>query len=252
MEVGASFQASGLTPMLRARRFTPCMSQGACLSTILSTRRVCSGCCAINSQTVRGSHRHAPCRFSRTRSRASRTAGINSPRMLRRAGQRWHYCLRCRTSLTRAIDLVERVIYIPPGGPPQGPPPNSAIYRTMGEANIFMMMRDFYKELEKSELRPLFPADLEQASKKSAEFFVTILGGPPLYAQKYGPPRMRARHIPFEIDERRRQIWLGCFDRVLEDADVKYVFPMEYMEGFKTFLKNFSAWMVNTKGGQSL
>ena len=140
---------------------------------------------------------------------------------------------------------MERVIYTPPGGPPQGPGPNRAIYRVMGEANIFRMMRDFYKELEKSELRPLFPANMEEASHKSAEFFVTILGGPPLYAQKYGPPRMRARHIPFEIDERRRQLWLGCFDRVLEGADVKYGFPIEHMEGFKNFLKSFSAWMVN-------
>jgi len=26
---------------------------------------------------------------------------------------------------------------------------------------------------------------------------------------------------------------------------VKYGFPLEHMEGFKNFLKNFSAWMVN-------
>jgi hemoglobin len=115
----------------------------------------------------------------------------------------------------------------------------------MGEENIFRMMLDFYKELERSELRPLFPADMEEASKKSAAFFVTILGGPPLYAQKYGSPRMRARHIPFEIDERARQIWLGCFDRVLEAADAKYQFPAEHMQSFKDFLKSFSAWMVN-------
>jgi hemoglobin len=140
---------------------------------------------------------------------------------------------------------MDRIIYTPPGGPPHGPGPNSAIYRIMGEANIFRMMADFYRELEKSEVRPLFPADMEQASKKSAEFFVTLLGGPPLYMQKYGPPRMRARHIPFEIDERARQIWLSCFDRVLEGADVKYQFPMEHMQSFKDFLKSFSAWMVN-------
>ena len=48
---------------------------------------------------------------------------------------------------------MERVIYTPPGGPPQGPGPNSAIYGIMGEANIFRMMLDFYKELEKSEIR---------------------------------------------------------------------------------------------------
>src|SRR5947208_3351628 len=140
---------------------------------------------------------------------------------------------------------MERVIYTPPGGPPQGPGPNREIYNIMGEANVFRMMRDFYKELEKSEVRPLFPADLEEASKKSAAFFVTILGGPPLYAQTYGPPRMRARHIPFEIDERARQTWLACFERTLEGADVKYNFPLEHLQGFKDFLKSFSAWMVN-------
>ena len=140
---------------------------------------------------------------------------------------------------------MERVIYTPPGGPPQGPGPNSEIYGIMGEANIFRMMSDFYKEIETSEIRHLFPANMEEASKKSAAFFVTILGGPPLYFERYGPPRMRARHLPFEINERARQVWLGCFDRVLESADVKYQFPMEHMEGFKDFLKSFSAWMVN-------
>ena len=115
----------------------------------------------------------------------------------------------------------------------------------MGEANIFKMMSDFYKELEKSEIRNLFPEDMEEASKKSAMFFVTVLGGPPLYFQKFGPPRMRARHLPFEIDEQARQVWLACFERTLEDADKKYNFPMQYMPSFKDFLQNFSAWMVN-------
>ena len=115
----------------------------------------------------------------------------------------------------------------------------------MGEANIFRMMSDLYKEIEKSNIRHLFPADMEEASRKSALFFVTILGGPPLYAQKFGPPRMRARHIPFEIDERARQTWLACFERTLEGADVKYNFPLEHLQGFKDFLKSFSAWMVN-------
>ena len=140
---------------------------------------------------------------------------------------------------------MSRQIFVPPGGPPQGPPPNPEIYRIMGDANIFKMMSDFYKELEKSEVRPLFPADMEEASKKSAAFFVGILGGPPLYAQMYGSPRMRARHMPFEIDEHARQVWLACFDRVLEGADVKYQFPVQHMQSFKDFLVRFSAWMVN-------
>jgi hemoglobin len=138
-----------------------------------------------------------------------------------------------------------RVFYTPPGGPPQGPGPSPEIYRNMGEANIFNMMLDFYKELEKSEIRHLFPPDMEQASKKSAAFFVGLLGGPPLYVQQYGSPRMRARHLPFEIDEPARRIWLRCFDRVLEDAETKYNFPPQHLKGFKDFLQSFSAWMVN-------
>ncbi len=141
--------------------------------------------------------------------------------------------------------LPGRIIYTPPGGPPQGPGPNKEIYGLMGEDNIFRMMSDFYRELENSEVRHLFPADMEEASKKSAAFFVTLLGGPPLYFERYGPPRMRARHLPFEIDEAARQVWLGCFDRTLQDADVKYNFPAQHLQGFKDFLRSFSAWMVN-------
>jgi hemoglobin len=115
----------------------------------------------------------------------------------------------------------------------------------MGEDNIFRMMSDFYKELEKSEIRHLFPSNMEEASRKSAAFFVTILGGPPLYFDRYGPPRMRARHLPFEIDERARQVWLSCFENTLQDAARKYQFPEQHLRGFKDFLKSFSAWMVN-------
>ena len=140
---------------------------------------------------------------------------------------------------------MDRVIYTPSGGPPQGPGPNSAIYGIMGEANIFRMLSDFYKELEGSEVRHLFPPNMEEASKKSAAFFVTLLGGPPLYMEKYGSPRMRARHLPFEIDEQARQVWLGCFEKVLDGADVKYQFPMQHMESFREFLQRFSTWMVN-------
>jgi hemoglobin len=140
---------------------------------------------------------------------------------------------------------MQRSIYVPPGGPPQGPGPSPEIYQVMGDANIFRMMLDFYKELEQSEVRHLFPPDMEEASKKSALFFIGLLGGPPLYLQKYGPPRMRARHLPFEIDEPARLVWLRCFDKVLDGAETKYNFPARHLEGFKDFLKGFSAWMVN-------
>jgi hemoglobin len=138
--------------------------------------------------------------------------------------------------------------YTPPGGPNQAAPPSHEIYAHMGQANIFRMMADFYAELEQSSIRSMFPQDMQKASQKSAAFFVGLLGGPPLYHQRYGNPAMRARHMPFAIDETARQIWLDCFETVLADAVDQYNFPAEHLPGFRAFLHGFSRWMVNTKG----
>jgi hemoglobin len=139
-------------------------------------------------------------------------------------------------------------IYIPPQGPPQGPPPDPAIYRAMGADGITRMVQDFYLELGRSPVAHLFPAGeeaLKEAGAKSALFFVGLCGGPPLYAQKFGPPRMRARHLPFAIDQASRRAWLDCWIPVLDASRAKYGFPEEHLPGFRAFLEDFSAWMVN-------
>lgn len=141
----------------------------------------------------------------------------------------------------------DRQIYVPSEGPPQGNPLNPEIYIKMGESNIYKMLEDFYAELENSSIRHLFPENMKEASKKSSAFFVFLLGGPPLYQQQYGPPMMRRRHLPFEIDEEARNIWLQCFKKTLQNADQNYNFPKEYLSDFWTFLEKFSSWMVNKK-----
>lgn len=124
-------------------------------------------------------------------------------------------------------------------------PPSRDIYVHMGEANIFKMTADFYAELEQSPVRDMFPADMLKASEKLAAFLVGLMGGPPLYHQRYGAPMMRARHMPFAIDEAARQVWVSCFDRVLDRAVAQYNFPAEHLPGFRTFIHEFSRWMVN-------
>jgi hemoglobin len=142
---------------------------------------------------------------------------------------------------------MSRPVYVPPINPRQITPPSREIYGIMGEANIFRMMEDFYRELEHSSLRPLFPADMVAASQRSAAFFVGLLGGPPLYQQRYGDPMMRARHLPFVITPRAREEWLACFERVLAEAPQRYAFPEAHLPGFRAFLEGFSMWMVNTE-----
>ena len=136
--------------------------------------------------------------------------------------------------------------FVPPIDPSKIAAPSREIYGLMGEAGITAMIEDFYRELEASALRPLFPADMAIAARKSAAFFVGLLGGPPLYHQRYGNPMMRARHLPFRITPRARQEWLACFERVLERAPATHGFPTQHLPGFRAFLRDFSLWMVNT------
>jgi len=141
---------------------------------------------------------------------------------------------------------TRRELYVPPEGPPSEGRPNPEIFAKMGQDNIFLMIEDLYLNLEKSKIRSIFPEDMIEASKKSAAFFVFLLGGPPLYQQRHGPPMMRQRHMPFVIDEEARLEWIRCFDMVLENPK-KYQFPEEYLTEFRRFLDRFSRWMVNTK-----
>ena len=137
-------------------------------------------------------------------------------------------------------------VYTPSGGPPEGIAPSRDIHGVMGTDQVFAMIRDLYRELEESSVRHLFPPDMEEASKRSAAFFVQLLGGPPVYNTLYGQPAMRARHLPFAIDEDARQVWVGCFHKVLEHPET-YDFPQKHLEGFLNFLDQFSRWMVNRK-----
>lgn len=136
-------------------------------------------------------------------------------------------------------------LFVPPVNPQQIVSPSREIYGVMGQENITRMIEDFYKELESSSIRDLFPQDMHASAIKSAAFFVGLLGGPPLYQQRYGNPMMRARHLPFPINRAARDEWLACFERVLAHAVERYQFPPEHLEGFRAFLQGFSLWMMN-------
>jgi hemoglobin len=132
--------------------------------------------------------------------------------------------------------------FIPPGGPPKGPPPDPCIYQTLGEAGVRELLSAHYRNLAQSEIGSMFPLqEMELSAQRSADFFIQVLGGPPYYTQKKGPPQMRRRHLPFRITNRSRGIWLDCFRMALDELNL----PQECRGSFETFLDQFSAWMVN-------
>ncbi len=139
--------------------------------------------------------------------------------------------------------MSDQAPYIPPQGPPQVRL-SPEIFQAMGEDGFYRMSRDFYTELEASSIRPLFPENMAEASKKQAMFLIQASGGPALYVRAHGPPRMRVRHLPFAIGQVERDIWRACFEKVLEHAS-DYGMPPQHLADFKEFLDGFSTWMMN-------
>ncbi len=43
-------------------------------------------------------------------------------------------------------------------------------------------------------------------------------GGPQLYVQKFGHPRLRMRHMPFSIGTAERDQWLWCMNKALDES----------------------------------
>lgn len=69
-------------------------------------------------------------------------------------------------------------------------------------------------------LRRVHGASLEGARDKLYLFLSGWLGGPPLYAERFGHPMLRARHLPFAIGEEERDQWMACMIQAMEEVEV--------------------------------
>ena len=61
--------------------------------------------------------------------------------------------------------------------------------------------------------RDVHPPSLTRAEEKLHEFLTGWLGGPQLYRDKYGHPRLRQRHLVAIIGPEEIAGWLACFHR---------------------------------------
>jgi hemoglobin len=142
---------------------------------------------------------------------------------------------------------MDSSFYIPPAGPPQISPPQ--VFEKVGMEPLYDMAWIQYQELAKSAIASMFPAgeeELRAASRRNAAFMCGILGGPKIYQQKFGPPQMRQRHLPFAIDENARQEWLRCFYTAFTQAN-RLGLDTDEQKALLLWINQFSAWMVNRK-----
>lgn len=62
------------------------------------------------------------------------------------------------------------------------------------------------------------PDDLTDAKKHLAQFLVQYWGGPTTYSDQRGHPRLRMRHMPFQIGPAERDAWVRHMTNAVETA----------------------------------
>lgn len=111
-----------------------------------------------------------------------------------------------------------------------------------GEAGVKRLVDLFYDAMESlpeaQEIRAMHD-DMPRAREKLYLFLSGWLGGPPLYWQKHGHPRLRMRHMPFAIDEKAAAQWMFCMAYALDAFQETN--PLD-----ETFVRNLLAAFAHT------
>jgi hemoglobin len=114
-----------------------------------------------------------------------------------------------------------------------------------GEAKVRELVDRFYDlmDLEPGygELRALHPTHLDGSRDKLFWFLCGWLGGPQHFVERFGHPRLRARHLPFPIGIKERDQWLACMDQAMREVQLDPVLVERLKESFF----NTADWMRN-------
>lgn len=123
-------------------------------------------------------------------------------------------------------------------------------YLALGGAEGVRALVDRFYDLmdtapEAVHVRALHATSLKVSREKLFLFMSGWTGGPPLYIEQYGHPRLRMRHFPFSIGVQERDEWVWCMDRALDAHEV----PAEVKDDLRAKLHALADHMVNQPPG---
>lgn len=114
-----------------------------------------------------------------------------------------------------------------------------------GTENVRLLVETFYDIMDTDptaeEIRAMHPADLTGSREKFFMFLTGWTGGPQLYIEKYGHPRLRMRHMPFSIDASARDQWMRCMIQAMHQLkydDELMAKLAEQLYGVADFMRN--------------
>jgi hemoglobin len=93
-----------------------------------------------------------------------------------------------------------------------------------GETGLRSLVNRFYDVMDASpeaaRIRSFHAKSLNQSREKLFMFLSGWSGGPQLYIERFGHPRLRMRHFPFSIGSVERDQWLWCMNKALDESQL--------------------------------
>jgi hemoglobin len=117
-----------------------------------------------------------------------------------------------------------------------------------GEAAVRQLVDRFYDLMDIEPafagIRQLHPSALDGSRDKLFWFLCGWLGGPNHYIDRFGHPRLRARHLPYQIGIAERDQWMTCMQQAMRELQLEEGLQQRLTSAFF----NTADWMRNRGG----
>jgi len=124
----------------------------------------------------------------------------------------------------------------------------SMFQRIGGTVAVDRLVEAFYRRMdalpEATTIRAMHAPDLGPTKNVLKRYLSEWTGGPKLYSPEKGHPRLRQRHIRFEIGEAERDAWLLCMRGALEET----VVDDRARQELDAAMTKLADWMRNQAG----
>ncbi len=122
------------------------------------------------------------------------------------------------------------------------------LYALIGEDGFIRLVGAFYRQVPYDDiLSAMYPEHERHAAEiRLRDFLIYRFGGPPRYTEQRGHPRLRMRHMPFQIDQAARDRWMLLMNNAFAEAAL----PAAAEQMLRSFFDQMSTFMINSTPSQ--
>ncbi|MFS0480466.1 globin [Corynebacterium striatum] len=126
----------------------------------------------------------------------------------------------------------------------------TSVYETVGGMETFdKLVGGFYAQVRTDDvIGPMYPdQDWEGAEERLKWFLVQYWGGPQLFSENRGHPRLRMRHSEYPINLEAHDRWLELMSNSLAQIDEETI-PPAYRHMIWDHMERVAQMLINRQG----